>query len=67
MQRVEEVTIRLVEVARTQQEGMRIFQEQLLQSNQRIEEMQVEIRGLQVTANRILERLEQHMSNGHGG
>jgi predicted nucleic acid-binding Zn-ribbon protein len=32
----------------------------------RIDEMQSEVRGLQTENRRILERLEQHMSNGHG-
>jgi uncharacterized coiled-coil DUF342 family protein len=31
-----------------------------------IQEMQAEVRGLQTENRRILERLEQHMSNGHG-
>lgn len=32
-----------------------------------IQEMQSEVRGLQTENRRILERLEQHFSNGHGG
>jgi chromosome segregation ATPase len=31
-----------------------------------VQEMQAEVRGLQTENRRILERLEQHMSNGHG-
>jgi predicted nucleic acid-binding Zn-ribbon protein len=31
-----------------------------------IQEMQAEVRGLQTENRRILEHLEQHMSNGHG-
>jgi len=33
----------------------------------RMEAMQAEITGLRTETRRILERLEQHMSDGHGG
>ena len=32
-----------------------------------ISEMQAEVRGIQTETRRILERLEQHFSDGHGG
>jgi hypothetical protein len=46
-------------------------QQMLQQDNrlifQRMEAMQMEIRGLQTENRRILELLEQHFSDGHGG
>ena len=60
LDRLEYLVGELSDIARLHHQGMSIVQADM-------RSMQSEIRGLQITANRILERLEQHVSDGHGG
>jgi hypothetical protein len=53
------ISSELLDIAQLHQQALRL-------SQQNFDTMQVEIRGLRTESRRILERLEQHVSNGHG-
>jgi hypothetical protein len=53
------ISSELLDIAQIHQQALRL-------SQQNFDTMQGEIRGLRTESRRILERLEQHVSNGHG-
>jgi hypothetical protein len=53
------ISSELLDIAQLHQQALRV-------SQQNFDTMQVEIRGLRTESRRILERLENHVSDGHG-
>ncbi len=66
LDRLEHLVGELSDIARLHQQGLRLMHTDMQATRTDIQIMQSEIRGLQLTANRILERLEQHVADGHG-
>jgi hypothetical protein len=53
-------------IAQIHQQALRLSQQNFDTMQVNFDTMQGEIRGLRTESRRILERLEQHVSNGHG-
>jgi DNA repair exonuclease SbcCD ATPase subunit len=60
------ISSELLDIAQIHQQALRLSQQNFDTMQVNFDTMQGEIRGLRTESRRILERLEQHVSNGHG-